>query len=244
MVAMPRPPWKEFEHARVKPLLRRLKPWRQKNFGGVRVSYKSHLDGGGRAFGQAFIPFLCARGMPRLGRVFEWCAGPGFIGFSMLGHGLCESLCLADINREAVAACRRTIAANRLGERVSVYQSDNLDGIPQSERWDLVVSNPPHFNEASGDLRSADGGWRTHRGFFAAVGAFLKPGGVVLLQENNAGSTPEDFRPLIEEAGLTILFLSGAKPVRTPGIHIYFMAVMRRGESPPAWATPGGDAGR
>ncbi|MGZ9104358.1 MAG: hypothetical protein ACXW3M_00750, partial [Rhodoplanes sp.] len=57
---------------------------------------------------------------------------PGFIGFSLLAHDLCETLCVADINPEAVAACRRTVEANRLSDRVSVYQSDNLKDIPAS----------------------------------------------------------------------------------------------------------------
>ena len=231
----PRPLWKRLEHAHVKPLLRRLKPWRQASFGGIAVSFKTHLDGGDSSFGQDFVPFLRERDMPRLGRVFEWCAGPGFIGFSLLGHGLCDSLCLADINPEAVAACERTVARNRLGGRVAVHHSDNLDGIPSTERWDLVVSNPPHFDEASGDLRSADGGWRIHRRFFAAVGRFLKPSGLVLLQENNAGSTAEDFRPLVEEAGLSILFVSGGEPVRTGEFRMYFIGIMRAGDPPPTW---------
>jgi hypothetical protein len=36
-----------------------------------------------------------------------------------------------------------------LAERVTVYRSDNLDGIPASEQWDLVVGNPPHFVDVS-----------------------------------------------------------------------------------------------
>jgi 16S rRNA G1207 methylase RsmC len=96
-------------------------------------------------FGQDFIPLLQHLGLPKQKRVFEWCAGPGFIGFSMLGHGLCSSLCLADINPEAVRACQRTVSENGLSDRVSVYCSDNLLNIPATERWDLVVSNPPHF---------------------------------------------------------------------------------------------------
>jgi hypothetical protein len=39
----PRPPrptlWKRWEHGHVKPLLRRLKPWRQTCFGGIAVSF-------------------------------------------------------------------------------------------------------------------------------------------------------------------------------------------------------------
>jgi hypothetical protein len=222
----PRPLWKRLEHAHVKPLLRRLKPWRQASFGGIAVSFKTHLDGGDSSFGQNFVPFLRERGVPRLGRVFEWCAGPGFIGFSLLGHGLCDSLCLADINPEAVAACECTIAKNGLAGRVSVYRSDNLDGIPSAERWDLVVGNPLHFD---------DDGSGIHRRFFASVGRHLVPGGLVLLQENNAGSTAEDFRPLIEAAGLSLLFVSGGEPVRTPELHIYFIGISTAGDTPPTW---------
>ena len=60
--------------------------------------------------------------MPKQARVFEWCAGPAFIGFSLLGKGQCETLCLADINPTSVAACRRTLADNGLSGRVTVYR--------------------------------------------------------------------------------------------------------------------------
>ena len=128
---------KTIEHQHVKPLLRRMRPYSEAAYAGVRVSYKRHLDGGGSTFGQDFVPLLRKRGMPKAPRAFEWCAGPGFIGFSLLAHGLCETLCVADVNPEAVAACRRTVARNGLKSKVAVYQSDNLNDIPASEQWDL-----------------------------------------------------------------------------------------------------------
>src|SRR5580704_5199193 len=100
---------KQLEHQYIKPALRRLWPRRHKSLNGIRVNYLHHLDGGGSAFGQEYIPYLRNRGMPRQSRAFEWCAGPGFIGFSLLGCGLTETLCLADINPEAVEICRRTV---------------------------------------------------------------------------------------------------------------------------------------
>ncbi|MFZ0845271.1 MAG: methyltransferase [Pseudolabrys sp.] len=216
---------------------RHLKPWRQITLAGVKVQYKTHLDGGGTTFGQDFYPFLNNRGMPKQNRIFEWCAGPGFIGFSLLGHGLAETVCLADINDLAVAACRRTIADNGLTNRVSVYHSDNLKSIPESERWDLVVSNPPHFVDAyAGELRSFDQDWHIHREFFKSVGRFLKPGGVIVLQENNQGSTVQTFLRMIDEAGLSVVFTYGAQPERTPSYHFYYIGIMRAGDTPPAWA--------
>jgi 16S rRNA G966 N2-methylase RsmD len=221
-----------------------LRPWRTVRYGDIRVYYKKHLDGGGSAFGQAYVPFLKECGMPRQQRVFEWCAGPAFIGFSLLAHGLCETLCLADINERAIEACRRTIDANKLADRVSLYQSDNLTGIPATEQWDLVVGNPPFYPDLhSSEIRAHDKDWRIHRGFFANVGRYLKPGGVILLQEANDGSTPDTFRSMIEDAGFSIVLVHDSRPGE---YSIYYIAVMRRGEAPPPWlnAAASAQAGR
>ena len=219
-------------------LQRNFQPWRVTTCGGVRVHYKEVLDGGGSSFGQEFAPFLEGRGMPKQARVFEWCAGPAFIGFSLLGHGQCETLCLADINPTSVAACRRTIADNETGGRVTVYHSNNLSAIPAEEEWDLVVGNPPFFDHGAFHLRAHDRSWALHREFFATICRFLRPGGVIVLQENNLGSTAETFREMIEAAGLAIVFVDGCEPQRTPDSRIYYIGIMRRGDAAPEWASP------
>jgi methylase of polypeptide subunit release factors len=227
---------KTIEHQHVKPLLRRMRPYSEAAYAGVRVSYKRHLDGGGSTFGQDFVPLLRRRNMPKVQRAFEWCAGPGFIGFSLLAHGLCDTLCLADVNPEAVAACRRTVARNGLESKVAVYQSDNLNDIPASEQWDLVVSNPPHFIDSGiGQLRYHDPDWRVHRGFFGSIARHLKPGGVVVLQENNAGSTPATFAPMIAAAGLRVVFVRDASPERTRVSRMFYLGIMRAGDDAPTW---------
>ncbi len=178
--------------------------------------------------------------MPRQQRVFEWCAGPGFIGFSLLAHGLCESLCLADVTPGAVRAARLTVRRNGLGRRVSVYRSDNLKQVPADERWTLVVGNPPHFDDDTfaDDIRSYDRDWHLHREFFRDVGRFLAPGGVIVLQENNEGSTAETFRPMIEAAGLKIVLVENCQERRTPQASFYFVGVVRAGEDAPEWLRP------
>jgi methylase of polypeptide subunit release factors len=159
---------------------------------GFDIRYRSELDGGGTDFGQQFIPFLRSRGMPKQKRAFEWCCGPGFIGFSMLGHGLWEILCLSDIN-PAAASCQHTVRVNKLSDRVSVCQSDNLKSIPRSEMWNLIVSNPPHFvDQYEGDIRAHDPDWRIHRNFFETVSDHLAEDGVIVLQENNRGFNRRD----------------------------------------------------
>ena len=229
--------WRTIEHQHLKPALRRMRPYREAAYAGVRVSYKRHLDGGGSTFGQDFVPLLRRRGMPKVARAFEWCAGPGFIGFSLLAQGLCETLCLADVNPEAVAACQRSVARNRLEAKVAVYLSDNLEDIPAAEQWDLVVSNPPHFIDSGiGHLRYHDPDWRVHRGFFGTVARHLKPGGVVVLQENNAGSTPDTFTAMIADAGLRLVFVQDASDTRTVRPHMYYLGIMRPGDPVPGWA--------
>ncbi len=230
-------PLEKVEHEVIRPILRWLRPPVRATFGGVEVIYKKELDGGGTDFGQDFIPFLRGRGMPMQRRVFEWCCGPGFIGFSMLGNGLCETLCLSDINPAAIASCNRTVRSNGLGDQVSVYQSDNLKNIPKSERWTLVVSNPPHFvDRYENDIRAHDPDWRIHREFFATVGDHLAQDGVIVLQENNCGSVVETFRPMIEDAGLRILFTSGDHPKLTKDSSFYFVCVAKRNATVPSWA--------
>jgi SAM-dependent methyltransferase len=227
---------KALEYRTVKPMLRAAQPWRYVEYGNIRVHYKRYLDGGGSTFGQDYIPFLYDRGMPRQTRVFEWCAGPAFIGFSLLGFGLCDTLCLADINPAALRACQRTIAENQLADRVSLYRSDNLDAIPDTERWDLVVGNPPHFNGRQiGENRFDDGGWRIHQRFFQSVGRFLKPGGAILIQENNHGSTADTFRSMIEDAGFSIILVHNCEPRITPYARYYYLGITRTGDRPPDW---------
>src|SRR3989338_5465633 len=116
-----------------------------KKYGEIEVAWLLELNGGGMTHGQQFIPVV-KRVCGKVGRAFEFCAGPGFIGFSLLAEGLCRYLCVADANPLAVEALKETVRRNRLIDRVSVYLSDGLKGIPKTEKWDLVEPTPPHFS--------------------------------------------------------------------------------------------------
>jgi tRNA1(Val) A37 N6-methylase TrmN6 len=217
--------------------LRWLRPHSRVRYGDIVVYHKRFLDGGGSGFGQDFIRLFRGRNMPRQPRLFEWCAGPGFIGFSLLAQGFCDTACLADINPAAVRAARMTVRRNRLGDRVSVYRSNNLEDIPPDERWNLVVSNPPHFNDRvfAGEIRLYDRDWHLHNEFFRDVSRFLAPNGVIVLQENNQGSTVETFRPMIEAAGFRIVLLEGCQGRLTEQANYYYVGAIRAGDDPPSW---------
>ncbi len=178
-------------------------------FNGIKVYYTRELDGGGGSFGQDYIDFI-SKNFPPQQRIFEWCSGPGFIGFSLLAHGLCDTLCLADINPLAVEACKKTIRENRLEGQVTVYLSDNLKDIPSSERWNLVVANPPHFEykcvkKISPEIIYLNKDWAIHRQFYEDVGQFLDQDGSLVIQENTLRSNVESFRDMIESNGFSII---------------------------------------
>ena len=163
-------------------------------------------------FGQDFLPVVRSI-FRKVEKVCEFAAGPGFIGFSLLANNLCDTLTLVDVKPEAVRACQRTVENNDLTNRVTVYQSDGLRNVPATEKWDLVVANPPFykctryeyehkFAQGKSTLNSYDPDWNIHRQFYANVGRFLRPGGSVLFLENIHGSSPGLWRRMIEESGL------------------------------------------
>ena len=161
-------------------------------YGDISVIYTDDTRGGGETGGQDFIPIVKDI-FGTVSRICEFACGPGFIGFSLLAQGLCESLCLIDVNPKAVKICHETIKKNKLENKVSVYLSDGLSNIPSSEKWDLVVSNPPQFVNYDDwtpieTLRSIDPNWNIHKQFYANVEKFLNPDGYVLFQENVGGN--------------------------------------------------------
>ncbi|MDE1847116.1 MAG: methyltransferase, partial [Candidatus Micrarchaeota archaeon] len=156
------------------------------DYKNIRVFYTPELEGGGMDFGQDYIPVV-RKMFGKVDRCCEFGAGPGFIGFSLLAHGLCDSLTLVDINPAAVKMLRKTVKENHLEGRVRIYLSDGLRKVNKNEKWDLVVSNPPHFNGAekryTQDVRVYDPGWRIHKEFYSKAAKFLNRDGSILFVE-------------------------------------------------------------
>jgi len=178
------------------------------DYHGLVVFDTPELDGDGMDIEPQYLRVLREFGVTRCDRAFEFCAGPGYIGYSLLAHGVCDALTLADVDPLAIEAATQTRTRNGLERRVNLFRSDGLDQVPATERWDLVVGNPPHFPERDpGDrgLLRADPGWALHRRFYADIGRFMTPGGLVVLAEASAGSTAEDFEPMVRAGGGTLV---------------------------------------
>lgn len=175
----------------------------------LNIYLTNNLEGGGDMYTQDVLNFV-ARNVGKVDSVFEYCAGPGFMGFFLLAHDMCRTLSLADISPQAVKAMNMTVEENKLQDRVRVYQSDCLEAISADERWDFVVANPPWWltnkKVARWSRILCDPDGRVHREFFENVGKHLKPGGSILLVEGGRYTQPDDFREMIETNGFEIAY--------------------------------------
>ena len=151
-----------------------------------------NLNGGGPLMARPICEMVKARVSCPVDVAFEWCSGPGWLGFYLLEEGVCRELVLADINPDAVACASETVRKKGLGDRARVYLSDNLKDVPDAETFDLVVSNPPNYCNISpshplgylrDDLRPSDVGWEIHRRFYREIGRHLKPGARMFIGE-------------------------------------------------------------
>jgi hypothetical protein len=174
-----------------------------------KVFYNVDQDGGGTMFGQDYIKILQTRYNRHFDRCYEWCSGPGFIGFSILAHGISSSLCLSDFYYPVIDFVEKTIKENDCEKIVDAYLLKDLKLLPENEKFDLVVSNPPHFEDCNtfyfqGKRITTDQNWLAHKNFFENIKQHLNKDGIILLQESCKGSTIETFQQYIIDAGLKI----------------------------------------
>ena len=92
-----------------------------------------------------------------------------------------------------------------------MYLSNNLTSIPDKEKWNLVVGNPPHFSSSPTQLIDKpeiiymDRNWELHKRFYCEIEKFLASNGSIILQENAFCSSRVDFMKVIETNGFKIL---------------------------------------
>lgn len=118
--------------------------------GNIKITFPTHLDGGGIAMKDDLITAICATGKSQYNRAFEWCAGFGVLGYEVLGMNLTKNLVFSDYYDVAIKNCLDTANNNGLGDRVTGYVTPCIGNIPLTEKWDLVVSNPPHSEDGEG----------------------------------------------------------------------------------------------
>ena len=171
------------------------------------------LDGGGRLWGCNFPKDLRKLYPTRVfDRCLDWCSGPGYCGFEMLSFEVAKSVVLMDLHDLAINYANITIDKNNCRDKVTAYCIDQVGKLPDHEKFDLVIGNPPHTSQVNRKLDSdqtrilSDVNWNSHREFFANVGKFLTDDGVIWLCENaSPGAGPvEIFTPMIYDNGFKI----------------------------------------
>ena len=115
----------------------------------------------------------------------------------------------SDLSSQALSVARRN--ARALGLEVTLVQGSWYSGLP-ARRFDLIVSNPPYV--ASGDVHLCQGslpweptlalcagpdGLAALRSIVSGAGAFLNPGGRLLLE--HGFDQGENCRSLLQQAG-------------------------------------------
>jgi methylase of polypeptide subunit release factors len=184
----------------------------------ILVYYHMSLDGGGMNFSSQYREVIQAiYGNRKFSNAFEWCSGPGYIGFDLLSHNVCDQLWLGDIYQPALRAINCTIEnlPEHYHNRVNPFHMKSVADIPSDVKFDLIVSNPPHWdlnqepfiNQVYFNFNArvcADTDWTIHADFFQNIKKHLAPDGVILLLEHSFGSGPDSFRSFIEEGGLQI----------------------------------------
>ena len=192
----------------------------------LTVFYTDVMHGGGLSFGPEYVQVIKDHYGDRVfERAYEWCSGPGFIGYSLLAAGICKELTLTDVYHPSIIAAEET-------------RDFELNWC-RDKTWDLIVSNPPHFpyyvhyqdeTEFQENRISTDFEWRAHKNFFANMKTRLRPGGIILLVENMAGSTPETFEPWITEAGLQITgwWKSNDWQDENPSYRFYYLEIQHQ----------------
>ena len=145
------------------------------------------LNGGGTILAPIFEKLLRGK---KFATAFEWCAGPAWIGMWLLENGICKTLVTGDINGESVELVRKTAKNNNYDVRA--YVSDNLNSIPKSEKFDLVISNPPNycniqrshpFGHLRDDLRPSDVDWKIHKDFYSNISSYLNDNARMFISE-------------------------------------------------------------
>lgn len=177
-----------------------MKKFTVKNF---ELCYSATNDGGGTSIGLDFKNiFQTYYYNKKFKRCLEWCSGPGFIGFDLLLNDFCSELTLIDNHQPALDNVTNSLSAYNGDLSVRTFCLDTIASLPASEKFDLIVANPPHFSKPVYHQENIfknetriylDQDWAIHRDFFQNISKNLAPDGIILLQESSWGCNYDSF---------------------------------------------------
>lgn len=149
-------------------------------------------------------------------KILDICCGVGIVGLTIFSKfrkdALVKEIIFADINIFNLNSLHKTLRINNieklLGDKIRSYLSDGLNHIPREEKFDIIISNPPHYfikdrvkkkkPLSPGRLGTFDAGWEFHKSFYARCHTYLTERGEVWFLENSSAADENDFLPFIE----------------------------------------------
>lgn len=80
-------------------------------------------------------------------RIADVGTGSGAIAVALARHLPKATITAIDISAAAAAIARENAEAHGVADRVQVLEGDLLEGLPEGETFDLIISNPPYICE-------------------------------------------------------------------------------------------------
>jgi tRNA1(Val) A37 N6-methylase TrmN6 len=178
------------------------------------INYDSELDGGGSWITPVFLNFMQQNFYNiHFDECLEWCSGPAFMGMSLLVNNFCKKLCVTDMYQPAIDTVISNVNNTNYEHLVKTYCIDKIALLPQTEMFDLIVANPPHFASSNfyldnvlttGQRIYVDKNWKTHVEFFTNIASHLKPNGKIVLVESAWGCNADTFNAVINSVNLKV----------------------------------------
>lgn len=136
-------------------------------------------------------------------RVLDLCTGSGCIAVVLAHQRKAAQVTAVDISPDALDVAKRNAATHGVADRVTFLSGDLFGPVPAGSEFDLIVSNPPYVTPSEYDALPADireheprlaldggpDGLAFYRRIATGAGAFLRPGGSVLVE---IGHTQDD----------------------------------------------------
>ena len=193
---------------------------------GIHIEWNPGDDGGGSTH---YVDFLNAIGTEKkYNNCLEWCAGLSAIAFSLIDANIVENIVLMDLYEPALIKVQENAKNNNIIDNVSIRLCDKISSLPLTDKFDLVVSNPPHSvsdhwieelysseSQSQKDLvyrLTVDKNWELHKEFFKNITKYINQNADLYISETSEGSWFVDWA---KEVGLNLIEIFPSPMVST-----------------------------